>query len=216
MKRVFGSVLCVAAWVVIGLLPVETSGEDIETVRAKGQGVDEAGAVKDALRHAIEKGGQSEIASRSKTKDFALEFDIILSRSQGLVKGHKVLSVRERDGITTVEIEAQVSKSLIDATWADVTIQLKQLGRPKIMVMFTEVIHDLDRPEGSREIVQRQSLLGVAIERKLLKLGFKLVNPSQMKEIDRKKAEAAVMDDDTAALKAIAGRYGAAIYIKGG
>ncbi len=215
MKRVFGSVLCVAAWVVIGLLPVETSGEDIETVRAKGQGVDEAGAVKDALRHAIEKGGKSEIASRSKTKDFALEFDIILSRSQGLVKGYKVLSVRERDGITTVEIEAQVSKTLIDATWADVTIQLKQLGRPKIMVMFTEVIHDLDRPEGSREIVQRQSLLGVAIERKLLKLGFKLVNPSQMKEIDRKKAEAAVMDDDTAALKAIAGRYGAAIYIKG-
>ena len=57
------------------------------------------------------------------------------------------------------------------------------------MVMFTEVIHDLERPEGSREIVQRSSALGTRIERKLLKLGFKLVNPAQIKAIDRKKAE---------------------------
>lgn len=215
MKRVFGRLTCVAALAALGILPVRAFGQDTVKVTVKGQGVDKDGAVKDALRKAIEQGGQSEIASRSKSKDFALEYDIVLARSQGLVKDHKVLSTSERDGITTVEVEATVSKSLINATWADVEIQLKQLGRPKIMVIFTEIIHDLDRPVGSREVIQRDSILGTAIERKLIKLGFKLVNPGQMKEVDRKKAEAAALEDDTAALKALASRYGAAIYIKG-
>ena len=75
MKRVVGSVLCVAVWAFVWSVPVEAYGQDVVKVKARGQGVDRDGAVKDALRHAIEKGGQSEIASRSKTKDFALEFD---------------------------------------------------------------------------------------------------------------------------------------------
>ncbi len=189
--------------------------QDIVTVKVKGEGLDHDAAIKDALRKAVEQGGKNEIASRSKTKDFALEYDVVLARASGLVKDFKVLSEKEVSGVTIVRIEAQVSKTLIDATWADVAIQLKQLGRPKIMVIFTEIIHDLDRPEHNREIIQRSSLLGTRIERKLLKLGFKLVNPGQMKEIDRKKAEAAAMDDDAAALRALASSYGAAIYIKG-
>lgn len=189
--------------------------DDIVVLKVTGQGLDEDGAVKDALRHAIEQGGQQEIASKSKTKDFQLEYDVILSRSSGLVKDYKVLSKNSAAGITTVQVEAHVSKKLIDATWADVAILLKQLGRPKIMVIFTEIIHDLDRVEENREVVQRDSALGTQIERKLLKLGFKVVNPGQMKDIDKKKAEAAAMSDDTAALKTIAMNYGAQVYIKG-
>ncbi|GJQ27577.1 MAG: hypothetical protein HBSAPP02_26090 [Phycisphaerae bacterium] len=189
--------------------------DDIVIVKVKGQGISKDGALKDALRKAIEQGGQQEIASKSQTKDFALEFDVVLSRAAGLVKDYKVLGETSANGVVTVEVEAKVSKKLIDATWAEVAIILKQLGRPKIMVIFTEIIHDLTREEPSREIVQRDSILGTAIERKLLQLGFKLVNPGQMKEIDRKKAEAAAMEDNTEALKAIASSYGAQVYIKG-
>jgi hypothetical protein len=195
--------------------PSQAAAEDIVTVKVRGEGLDKDAAVKDALRKAVEQGGKNEIASHSKTKDFALEYDVVLARATGLVKDYKVLSSRESAGITIAEVEAQVSKTLIDATWADVTLLLKQLGRPKIMIMFTEVIHDLERPEGSREIVQRSSILGTRIERKLLKLGFKLVNPEQIKEIDRKKAELAAAQDDVGTLQAIATSYGAAIYIKG-
>ncbi len=209
-QAIYGTAFAIAL-----VAPLAAAGQDIVTIKVQGHGIGRDGAVKDALRKAVEQGGQNEIASRSKTKDFALEYDIILARASGLVKDYKVLSEREHDGITTVEIEAKVSKKLIDATWADVAIQLKQLGRPKIMVIFTEVIHDLDRPEPSREIVQRSSVLGTILERKLIKLGFKLVNAGQMKEIDRKKAATAVIEGDVSALKAIAGRYGAAIYIKG-
>lgn len=189
--------------------------DDIVIVKVKGQGVSKDGALKDALRRAVEQGGQQEIASKSQTKDFALELDVVLSRSAGLVKDYKILGETSANGVVTIEIEAKVSKKLIDATWAEVAILLKQLGRPKIMVIFTEIIHDLTREEPSREIVQRDSILGTAIERKLLQLGFKLVNPGQMKEIDRKKAEAAAMEDNTEALKAIATSYGAQVYIKG-
>jgi hypothetical protein len=199
------------------LLPAQTARaqEDVATVKVTGQGIDKDAAVKDALRNAVEKGGLTEIASKSQTKDYALEYDVVLARSSGLVKDFKVLSEKQSDGLVTVEIEAKVNKKLIDATWGEVAILLKQLGRPKIMVFFTEVIHDLERPEGTREVVQTDSILGTQIERKLLKLGFKLVNAGQMKEIDRKKAEIAAAEGDAGTLKSIAGGYGAAIYIRG-
>ncbi|OWY71256.1 hypothetical protein B7486_11715 [cyanobacterium TDX16] len=189
--------------------------DDIVTVKVQGQGIDEDSAIKDGLRKAIEQGGKQEIMSKSQTKDFALEYDVVLARASGIVKHFDVTGKRSSLGVTTVDITAQVSKKLLDATWGEVAILLKQLGRPKIMVVFTEIIHDLDRPEPSREVVQKDSILGTAIERKLLKLGFKLVNPGQMKEIDRKKAEVAAAENDTEALKSLAMNYGAQVYIKG-
>lgn len=207
-------ILALAAAAVLAA-PAVVLADDIVVVRVKGEGINKDGAIKDALRKAIELGGKNEIASKSQTKDFALEYDVVLARATGLVKDYKILKENSSAGTTLIEIEAKVSKSLIDATWADVAIELKKLGRPKIMVMFNEVIHDLERPEGSREIVQRSSVLGDAIKRKLLKLGFKLVSDEQIKEIDRKKAEVAAAEGDTATLKALATGYGAAIYIKG-
>jgi hypothetical protein len=205
-----------AALVFSCLLPsAALADDDIVTLRVQGQGVSKDAALKDALRRAIEQGGRSEIMSKSRTKDFALEFDVVLSRAAGLVKDYKILGERSADGLTTVEIEAKVSKKLVDATWGEVAILLKQLGRPKIMIIFTEIIHDLDRPDESREVVQRDSILGTEIERKLIQLGFKLVNAGQMKEIDRRKAEQAALNNDDAALKALAGQYGAAVYLKG-
>jgi hypothetical protein len=189
--------------------------DDIVVVKVQGQGIDEDAALRDALRRAVETGGKTEIFSKSQTKDFALEMDVVLTRANGIVKQHKILSKNTAQGVTTIEIEAQVSKKLLDATWGEVAILLKQLGRPKIMVIFTEIIHDVTRVEDNREIIQLDSILGAAIERKLLKLGFKIVNPGQMKEIDRKKAEVANSEGDMGALKALAMSYGAQVYLKG-
>lgn len=208
--------LCsLAALIALGAIPAIAAAEDVVTVTVQGQGIDRDSAIKDAQRRAIEQGGKSEIMSKSQAKDFALEYDVVLSRAAGLIKHFDVKSEKTSQGVVTVEIVAQVSKELIDATWGEVTILLKQLGRPKIMVIFTEVLHDLDRNEDNREVVQRSSILGTAMERKLLKLGFKIVNPGQMKEIDKKKAEVAALEDNTEALKAIAASHGAAVYIKG-
>ena len=56
-------------------------------------------------------------------------------------------------------------KKILDATWGEVAILLKQLGRPKIMIIFTEIIHDVTRSEHGREVIQLDSILGAAIER---------------------------------------------------
>ncbi len=195
--------------------PAALADDDIVIVKVQGQGIDKDAAVKDALRHAIEKGGKNEIFSKSQTKDYALELDVVLSRANGIVKHFDILNENTSQGVTTVEIKAEVSKKLVDATWGEVAILLKQLGRPKIMVIFTEIIHDVTRAERGREVIQLDSILGAAIERKLIKLGFKIVNPGQMKEIDRKKAEIASTEGDAAALKALASSYGAQVYLKG-
>ncbi len=206
--------VALAAMALLGI-SAPAMAEDIVVVKVEGQGLDKDAAIKDALRHAIERGGQNEIASKSQTRDFQLEYDVILARATGIVKDFKVLRSSESQGITTVEIEAKVSKSLLDATWADVALELKKLGRPKIMIVFREAIHDLERPEGSREIVQVSSQTGTYLERRLLKMGFKLVNPGALKEIERKKAEVAAAENDTDTLKALATSYGAAIVIRG-
>lgn len=206
---------CLLPAVLLGLFAPLALAQDVVTVKVTGQGVDESSAIKDGLRKAIEQGGKNEIASRSQTKDFALEYDVVLARASGLVKDYKILSKGTRDGIVTVQIEAKVSKTLIDATWADVAIELKKMGRPKIVVMFKETIHDLERPEGSREILQRSSSLGTTLQRNLLKLGFKLKDAGQIEAIKGKAAEIATAEDDTATLKALASSFGAAIYIIG-
>ncbi|MEK6643779.1 MAG: hypothetical protein AABZ08_07700 [Planctomycetota bacterium] len=203
-----------AAVAIIALASPARADDDIIIVKVQGQGISKDAALRDAQRRAIEQ-VNNEIFSKTKTKDFALESDVVISRASGLIKDFKILKEGSSQGIYMTDIEARVSKKLVDATWGEVAILLKQLGRPKIMVVFTEIIHDLDRAEPSRETIQLDSILGTVIESKLLKLGFKLVNPGQMKEIDRKKAEVAALKDDTDALKALASSYGAAVYIKG-
>lgn len=206
--------LSISAFLLIAISIPARADDDVVVVKVQGQGISKDAALKDAQRRAIER-VNTEVFSKTKTKDFALESDVVISRASALVKDFKVIKEGSSQGIYSIDIEATVSKKLVDATWGEVAILLKQLGRPKIMVVFTEIIHDLDRAEPSRETIQLDSILGTAIERKLLALGFKLVNPGQMKEIDRKKAEAAAVSDDTAALKALATSYGAAVYIKG-
>ena len=193
---------------------IARADDDIIVLKVHGDGISKDAALKDALRRAIEQVNM-EVFSKSKTQDFALESDVIISRASGLVKDYKILSEGSSQGLFGIDIEARVSKKLMDATWGEVAILLKQLGRPKIMILLTEIIHDLDRHEDYREVVQFDSILGTAMERKLLNLGFKLVNAGQLKEIERKKAEAASIGNDTAALKDLANSYGAAVFIKG-
>lgn len=199
---------------IFALTPALWAEDDIIVIRAHGEGISKDAALKDSLRRAIEQVNM-EIFSKSKVQDFALESDVVISRASGLVKDYKVLNEVSSQGLFGIDVEARISKKLMDATWGDVAILLKQLGRPKIMVLFNEIIHDRDLNEPNRETVQFDSILGTAIERKLLSLGFKLVNPSQMKAIDKKKAEVASMDNDQATLRDLATSYGAQIYIKG-
>ena len=213
MTRRFSASLF-ASICLLAFSPALRADDDVIVVKTHGDGISKDAALKDAQRRAIEQVNM-EVFSKSKTQNFALESDVVISRAAGLVKDYKILNEGTSQGVFGIDIEAHVSKKLMDATWGEVAILLKQLGRPKIMILFTEIIHDLDRNEPNRETVQFDSILGTAMERKFLNLGFKLVNAGQLKEIDKKKAEAAALGNDTAALKDLASSYGAQVYIKG-
>ncbi|MFQ5424977.1 MAG: hypothetical protein ACE5F9_13495, partial [Phycisphaerae bacterium] len=72
MRRAYRQTICTTAFAIALVVPLAAVGQDIVTIKVKGHGIGRDGAVKDALRKAVEQGGQNEIASRSKTKDFAL------------------------------------------------------------------------------------------------------------------------------------------------
>lgn len=199
--------------------PVTLFGQDVpksegvKTIEATGQGTDKDGAVRDALRKAVEQGAGTLIYSNSQTKDFTLVRDTVLARSAGFVQSHKVLSTKElEDGTWEAKISAVVSVKGIEDTWGVVTGLAKEMGHPKIMVFITEKLRNLDN---NRDETVEDSTVQTRIENLLLESGFQLVDKKQIKEIDRKDLESGVAEDNAAKVQAIAKRFGAQLFITG-
>lgn len=176
-------------------------------VTVTGVGMDKDEAVRDAMRKAVEAGAGTYIFSQSKTRDFALIRDTVLTRSAGFLQSRKIISAKElEDGTWEVRLQAVVSiKGIVD-TWGVVKNLLQQMGRPKIMVAVTEKIN---------AAVQQDSTVQTRIEGILLKSGFLLVDKKQLKAIEVKDLQAAVAEDKPDKVQAIAKRYGAQLFIVG-
>lgn len=186
---------------------VVPKGDNLVEVTVAGGGVDEADALRAAMRLAVETGAGTYLYSQSQTKDYALVRDTVLARSAGFIQSHQVVSKRELpDGTWEVKITAIVSVQGIEDTWGAVTSLLEQVGRPKIMVFVAEKVDN---------IPQDDSVVQTRIENLLLKSGFLLVNKEQIAEIDKKDLAAAAAEDNPARLQAIAKRFGAQLFISG-
>ncbi len=180
--------------------------EDVVTVVVTGSGTDKEEAVRDAKRKACEKGAGTFIYSQSKVKDFVLIKDTILTRSNGFVQKFTILNTDQEDGIVTVKASVVVSVKGIANAWGVVKNLLSEMGRPKVMVYVTEKI-DKEKQDSSR--VQTQ------VEKLLLKNGFLLVDKKQIKAIDEKAMEAALLENKPQKVQAIARRYGAQLFLTG-
>lgn len=186
---------------------VVSRGQNLVEVTVTAAGADEPGALRAALRSAVETGAGTFIYSQSQTQDYALVRDTVLARSAGFVQSHRVLSRRRLpDDTTELQISAVVSIKGIEDTWGAVTTLLSQMGRPKVMVFVRERI-------GNE--VQEDSTVQTRIENMLLESGFLLVSKEQLAEIDRRDLQAAVAEDNTARVQAIAKRFGAQLFISG-
>jgi hypothetical protein len=203
------AVIVAMGWVTAarGQDTVVPKGENLVEVTVTAGGVDEADAVRAALREAVEKGAGTFISSQSEVKDFVLVRDTILTRAAGFIQSHKVLSQRVLpDDTVEVKLVAVVSIQGVQDMWAAVTSLLQQMGRPKIMVFIREKIGDE---------VQEDSTVQTRIENLLLESGFLLVDKEQLKAIDAKDLQAAAAEDSPARLQAIAKRFGAQLFITG-
>ncbi len=208
------TVLCVVA--AMATTPaageVKKISDNLVQVTVTGQGMDEAEAMHDAKRKAVEQGAGAKIYSHSETKDFVLVKDTILARAAGFVQSVKVLKKGEDEDIYMVKIEAVVSVKGIEDAWGATTMLLKEMGRPKIMVFVTEKMDNLDRR--ATELID-DSTVQTRIENMLLKSGFLLVNKKQIQANDQTAIKAAILENKPSVVQAIAKRFGAQLFISG-
>ncbi|MFA5863828.1 MAG: hypothetical protein WC975_03985 [Phycisphaerae bacterium] len=191
------------------------SQSDVVSVRVKGQDMDRESALNDALRKAVERGGHLEIYARSETENYTLARDTVLAQATGLIKDYRVLKEGEDPlGGYFVEIEAQVDRRIIDATWGQVQILLQELGTPKILVNIVERVNDLAL-KTDRDIVEYGSLLENKIEQLLVQKGFELVDKNQIQRLKRDKMKQATIAQNISELKQLAGDLGAQMFIVG-
>ena len=192
--------------------------EDVRKVTVKNvEGLDCDDAVRRALRQAIEQAGKVDVFSKTEVENFRLIKDTVVTRAVGKVKDYKVLSRQDgAAGTCVVTVEAAVSKDLLSATWAEVELLCKQLGRPKIMVFFAERIFDRGTTVGRHTgQLDTDSQFQVMIEQRLAEAGFDLVAKEQIDAIKTGKAAEAADKDDLAAMRAIAADFGAHMFITG-
>lgn len=185
------------------------SADDVVVVEAEGEGTDKDGAIKAALRQALEKGGKTEIFSNSQVENFQLMHDTIITRAEGIVTDYEVVKGPTPvlgGGTVKVVIKAKVSKKALVDSWGAIQNVLNQMGRPKVMVYIQE------RIDGKTE---DQSILETKIEERMLKSGFDMVDRNQMQAIMEKEKTDAAAEDNTAKLQAIAKDFGAQILITG-
>ena len=207
---------CVAACVVLAWLQPAMGangprpvGKNLVEVTVVGQGLSEREAMHDAKRKAVEQGAGAFLYSKSKVSDFALVKDTILTRSAGFVQKVTILKKvkpETEDDFWQLRIKAVVSIKGIEDAWGATTMLLKEMGRPKIMVVIGEKM--------AKEVVP-VSTVQTRIENLLLKGGFLLVDKNQLKEIDRRDLASALADDQPKKIQAIAKRFGAQLFITG-
>ena len=185
---------------------VKKISDNLVQVTVTGQGMDEAEAMHDAKRKAVEQGAGTKIYSHSQTKDFVLIKDTILARAAGFVQSVKILKKGEDEDIYMVKIEAVVSIKGIEDAWGVTTNLLKEMGRPKIMVFVSEKM--------GTDVVE-DSTVQTRIENMLLKSGFLLVNKKQLKANDQMAIKAAILENKPSVVQTIAKRFGAQLFISG-
>ena len=180
--------------------------KNLVEVTVVGQGEDKESARTDAWRRAVETGAGVYLHSQSETRDFALVRDTILARSSGFLQKKTILSEKLDEDVWTVKIRAVVSVKGIEDAWGVTTELLQRMGRPKIMILIREKI---------AEKAVASSTVQTRIENLLHKSGFLLVDSGQIKAIAKKDLEAAMAEDNSAKVQAIAKRFGAQIFITG-
>lgn len=111
------------------------------TVEAEGFGPTIEAATRAANRAAVEKGIGTVLTSATEIQDFQVKKDLVLSRTEGMVKSSQVLSQEKGpDGAWQVKVRAVVSKAQIDKDLAALGVLRMQLDNPRIAVLISEQV----------------------------------------------------------------------------
>lgn len=111
---------------------------DIE-LQTEGYGSSRADAILDAKRNAVAEGIGTMLASETEIKNFALQKDVVITKTIGAVKSYRIISQEQQaDHVWHVKIKATVSTASIKADLMALKILLESMDRPRMMVMIHE------------------------------------------------------------------------------
>ncbi|MEW5735430.1 MAG: hypothetical protein AB1921_11275 [Thermodesulfobacteriota bacterium] len=194
MRKILCFLAALAALWAAGAGPALCAAADLSdvTVTVSAEGADSKASLLAAKRAAVEKAVGALILSQTEVKNFTVNRDIVLSRTEGAVKSYEILSAKstEGGGVETT-IKAVVSLSDVNRELSTMRILFETMEKPRVMVLLSENIG------GSRS-----SICQTELNQKLLEYGFTLVDPAV--------AAALVKAGDSLVLRAVSGDTAAA------
>jgi len=122
------------------ILPFFATFSQTETVVVTSKGTSLSEAKASAQRAALEQVMGTTILSSSSVEDMMITKDAILTKSEGYIKSSKVLEEgKGKDGLFFVKLEAEVSKSALEA---DAKNLAQQLGGLRFLVLYDPRQHN--------------------------------------------------------------------------
>ncbi len=177
------------------------------------------GALRDALRKAVETGLGSMLESRTMVENFELKKDEIFSKAAGYVSTYEVLEEKKQFDLYTVKVKAVVNQQKLGDDARALGLLQELVGKPKMMIMVDEYWWDSSLPKDAQETVDDPASAARIAER-FLGRGFSLVDAETVKSL--RQSEMLSMDDlmnngeaITRIAQQAAAEYGAEILILG-
>ena len=167
-------------------------------------------AKQDALRKAVEQACGTFINAQSKTKDYKLIYDKVLSQAVGFVTEFEVLERRVNQEISYCKVRAKVSTAGFEQEWAKLAHTIIAEGNPRCIVVIIEDnnVDDHTPPKG-HGVVQS------VVEKFFLDKGVQLMDKSGADAVKTRDIELAALSDDINKLAAMGASFKADVVIKG-
>lgn len=167
-------------------------------------------AKQDALRRAVEQACGTFINAQSKTGNYALVYDKVISEPLGYIEEYKVLEERVADGVSCCKVRAVVSTASFEREWARLAHTLVAEDNPRCMVVVVEDNGSSDPPRPRTNGIVQNTL-----ENFFLDKGLRLVDKGAVDDRREREITLAALNDDVRQLAATAASLHADVIIKG-
>lgn len=185
----------------------KSNAESYVNVQAEGKGDGKDArahddAFKEAKRLALEQAFGVYLNSETLTENYQTKYDRILVKSSGYIRKAQIEKEWQDEEFTYIRILAEVSMADIRQDGDAIKFLIDAVGKPKLLILGEEKIKN-KKTDGN--IVQ------IALEEKLIDLGFTVIDKTQMEEI--KSRDVALYLDDYDKAAALGKRYNADIVV---
>lgn len=190
------------------LLSVVTAAAGEKVVEAEGlSAISKNDAIRKAQRAAVEKAVGVFIRSEVETKNYVLQKDKILSRTQGYITRFDILSATVKEGVHEVTIRATVSLDKIKDDLLAMKILLDSLERPTLMILVEEDYLKMKKPGMRIAETELASLMQAK--------GFDLIDGAQLEKARAMDSARQALAGDAAAAASLGLTFGAQYVIVG-